>query len=228
MKKAIIFDFNGTMFFDEDKHVISWRVFAKKEFGVDIKDEDFPLHIHGFSNKEILKFLSGREFSNEEVKEYATRKELYYQQICEEDKDTLHLVKGLEEFLFLLKEKGVRIAICTASMKPNVDWYIKTFNLHRFFLDDEIIYDDGTLRKGKPDPEIYLRALNKLGIEGKDAIVFEDALSGITSSYRAGVDTIFALEPEERFEKVMKMPGVKKAIPDYCGIEKDVLPMLGL
>ena len=63
MKKAVVFDFNGTMFFDEDKHVLSWRAFAKEMFNREITDEEFPAHIHGFSNDEILPYLAERKFT---------------------------------------------------------------------------------------------------------------------------------------------------------------------
>lgn len=225
---AVIFDFNGTMFFDEDKHVLSWRAFAKNEFGVDIKDEDFPKHIHGFNNKEILSFLSGRTFSDVEVLEYATRKELYYQKICEDDKKNLHLVNGLPAFLDLLKEKNIPIAICTASMKPNVDWYIKTFSLLKWFDEENIIYDDGTLKKGKPDPEIYLRAFKRLGVDPKDCIVFEDAQSGIKSAYAAGCKEVVAITSEDRRYRIKDLPGISYFIEDYRKLPSSLLYELGL
>lgn len=222
MIKAVIFDFNGTMYFDDDKHVLSWREFAKNEFKVYIKDEDFDLHIHGFSNKEILKFLTGNDYTKDQIKDFATRKELYYQKICEEDKETLHLVAGLESFLLRLKNRGLKLAICTSSMKPNVDWYIKTFNLHRYFLDDLIIYDDGTIKKGKPDPEIYNRAIAALNIKSEECVVFEDAQSGIKSAFNAHVNSIIAVGNKEKTDKVKNMNGVFCCIEDFTSLPSSV------
>lgn len=228
MKKAIIFDFNGTMFFDEDKHILSWRAYAWNEFHKEIKDEDFPLHIHGFSNKEILAFLAGKEFTKEEVKEHAKRKELYYQKICEEDIEHLHLVNGLEKFLSLLKRKNIPIAICTASMKPNVDWYRKTFHLDQYFEEEKYIYDNGEIKKGKPDPEIYLKAIAKLDVKPEECIVFEDAISGITSAYRAGVKDIYAIKEDGVGKDVSSLPGVKKVMKDFRIIPEEILQEFSL
>lgn len=186
MSKAAVFDFNGTMFFDDIKQEQSWYKFAKEEFNRDISIDEFNLHIHGFSNHEILPYLSKKKFSKEEVLYYATKKELVYQKMCEEDKKTLKLVDGLEDFLMLLKTKGIRLSICTSSMKPNVDWYYKTFKLDRFFDYEDIIYDDGNIKKGKPDPEIYLKAFKHLNISFDDIIVFEDSYSGLKSAKQAG------------------------------------------
>lgn len=224
--KAVIFDFNGTMFFDEDKHVISWRRFAKEKFGVDISDEDFPTHIHGHNNADILAFLAGHEFTKDEVAKLAEEKELCYQKICEEDAENLHLVKGLPEFLDLLCAKGIKIGIATASMKPNVDWYLRTFNLLKWFPLNQIIYDDGTLTKGKPNPMIYERALRALKVNSSDTIVFEDAPSGIKSAYDAKVKAVIAIEGEERRAKFEAMEEVHEVINDFSKIPDDVLEFL--
>ncbi len=228
MIKAVIFDFNGTMFFDEDKHVLSWRAFSEEEFSRLIPDEDFPTHIHGFANQEILPYLSGRALTKEEVLAYSTKKELCYQKICEEDKENLHLVNGLEAFLDALKAKNIPLCICTASMRPNVDWYLKTFRLSRWFDEEHIVYDDGTLKRGKPDPEIYQRALGRVGFSGEDCLVFEDSPSGIESAYRAGVKTICAIEPEWRREKISALPGVKYVLDDFENLPASLLSSLGL
>lgn len=228
MVKGVIFDFNGTMFFDEDKHVVSWRKFSEEEFHREIADEDFPLHIHGFSNDEILAFLAGKKFTKEEVYALAEKKERCYQKICEDDQENLHLAPGLVEVLDALKAENMPRCICTASMKPNVDWYLSTFHLTEWFEKDHIIYDDGTLKRGKPDPEIYLRALAKLNLKGEDVLVFEDSLSGIESAYRAGVRKIVAIEDGERTEKARKMPGVIEVRKDYRNLSDTLKQLLGL
>ncbi|MFA6860960.1 MAG: site-specific tyrosine recombinase/integron integrase [Bacilli bacterium] len=228
MSKACVFDFNGTMFFDEDKHIVSWKEFAKKEFNVDLKDEDFTVNIHGRSNNFILTYLSGKVFSKKEVAEFATRKEHYYQKLCEEDPKNLHLVKGLENFLDYLVSNNVPIAIATASMKPNVDWYLKTFHLEKWFPLNHIIYDDGTLTKGKPNGMIYSRAFKALNISSTDAIVFEDALSGVQSAYNAKAGLVVAVEKPERTTAFKKMKEVNCVINDFTEIPKEVYDFLGI
>jgi len=222
----VIFDFNGTMFFDEDKHIVSWKKFALDAFGYELKDEEFPLHIHGHNNSEILSYLAKKEFTPQEVLSYATAKELYYQRLCLEDKENLHLVNGLPEFLDLLKSKNIPLAIATASMKPNVDWYIKTFNLHRWFKDENIIYDNGLLTRGKPDPMIYLWAMEALQAKPENTIVFEDAISGIKSAYRAGAGKVVAIEKEERRSQFEKMKEVSLVINDFTVLPQAVKDFL--
>ena len=226
--RSVIFDFNGTMFLDEKKHIDSWRDFALDKFGFYIKDEDFSEHIHGHSNADILHFITGKHFTDEEVLAYATEKELYYQKLCESDAENLHLTDGLEEFLDLLVDNGVNIAIATASMKPNVDWYIKTFHLDKWFPLERIIYDDGTLTKGKPDPMIYDRAIACLDATPEECVVFEDAKAGLLSARSANVKYVVAIAPGDKKETVRKYGTADYIIDDFHVLPPEILSFLNL
>lgn len=216
MCKGIIFDFNGTMFFDDEMQELSWYIFAKEEFKRDITEDEFLSHIHGFSNKNIMEYLAGREYSKEEILALATKKEKIYQRLCEEKPGYLKLVDGLEDFLYRLKENNIVISICTSSMKPNVDWYFEKFDLYRFFKYEECIYDDGNLKRGKPDPEIFLKAISHTGLKPKEVIVFEDSYSGILSAKNAGVEKIVKVG-----KKDVNLP-VTLQIDDYLSIEDKI------
>ena len=228
MKKAVIFDFNGTMFFDEEKHVASWKKFAKDEFNVTLKDEDFAENIHGKNNNAILTYLTGQVFTPEEVAKYAEKKELSYQKLCEEDQKNLHLVKGIKSFLSFLNSNNIPIAIATASMKPNVDWYLKTFDLLKWFKEENIIYDDGTLTKGKPNPMIYQRGMKTLNCLPNNCIVFEDAISGVKSAYNAKAGLVVAVERPERVESFKKMKEVNLVIQDFENLPAEIYDFLGV
>lgn len=186
-QKGVIFDFNGTMFFDDLMQEKSWYKFAKDEFDRDISEEEFKEHIHGFSNHSIMEYLANTKFNKKQIEDLATKKELIYQKMCEEEKGYLKLTDGLINFLNLLKDNNIKMAICTSSMKPNVDWYYKVFNLERFFKYEDCIYDDGTIKCGKPDPEIYLKAIKYLSIPSSSVMVFEDSYSGLKSAISADV-----------------------------------------
>ncbi len=221
---GVIFDFNGTMFFDDDKHVVSWKEFAELKFRVTLTDEDFDEHIHGHNNAEILSFLARRSFTKAEVFQLAKEKELLYQKLCERDTQHLHLSPGLEAFLTILKKHNVKLAIATASMKPNVDWYIKTFDLLRFFKKENIIYDDGTLDRGKPDPLIYQRAFKALNITPEEAIIFEDSLSGLQSAIRSKAKYVISIS--DRKNKNFDLPGIKYRLNDFNDIPQEICDFL--
>lgn len=227
MSKGVIFDFNGTMFFDADKHVVSWKEFALAKFGVHISDDDFDKHIHGHNNKEILTYLTKKDFTKEEVFKLAEEKEKFYQRLCEKDEANLHLVNGLVPLLKELKDRGIKMAIATASMKPNVDWYIKTFHLLNYFDVSHIIYDDGNLERGKPDPLIYEKAFLALDIKPEDALIFEDSLSGLKSALASKARYVVEIS-DARFPKSFKLPEIKYELSDFTSLPAEIKDFLGL
>ena len=89
--------------------------------------------------------------------------------------------------------------IATMSEWQNVEFYIKEFNLARWFDLDKIVYSNGKI-KGKPDPEIYEIACRNLGLLPQDCIVIEDAVSGIESAHRANIGKIIAIASLESHE----------------------------
>jgi integrase/recombinase XerC len=226
VRRAVIFDFNGTMFFDEDKHVLSWRRYAKDKFHLELKDEDFSAHIHGFNNQEILEWMTGRKLTDVEVETFSSEKEYLYQEICMEDKKNLHLVHGLTSFLDSLKQQDVPLAIATASRKPNIDWYLKTFHLEKWFDKENIIYDDGTLTRGKPDPMIYQRAMKQLNVRPEDVIIFEDSISGAKSALASKAKIVVGIREKEPFDFFRNIKGMSYFVSDYCQLPEELFSFL--
>lgn len=220
--RYVIFDFNGTMFFDTEKHVIAWREFSLSHFNRKIDDEEFKF-INGRNNKEILQYLSNEELDDEEVYKLSVEKEHIYQRICEEDKENLHLVDGLVEFLDRLKKNHIHLGIATSSLYPNVEWYIKTFNLLRWFEKKNIIYDDLTIKKGKPDPEIYFRAMKQLGAIKEQTLVFEDSIPGLESAKRAGVGMLVRIDNKAKSEV-----SLTDTIKDFSSLNENIINFLNL
>ena len=186
------------------------------------------------ANHEIAKYLLGSGLcmavgmvvSMVLIYGIAEEKEKEYQKLCERDEKNLHLVLGLPEFLDLLQKEHVPVAICTASMKPNVDWYEKTFHLERWFDDGHIIYDDGTLTKGKPDPMIYNRAIKALNVKAEDCLVFEDALSGILSARNAKVGMVVEIDDVNRRDKPPVEGLVDLVLADFRKVPKEIKKFL--
>ena len=104
----------------------------------------------------------------------------------------------------------------------NVEFYIKEFNLLRWFDIDKIVYSDGTI-PGKPAPDIYLLAAKKLNLDPKDCIVFEDAISGIEAAYKAGVKNIIAVASREPVDFYKNLNGVNEIITDFSQINLNLL-----
>lgn len=186
MMKRIIFDFNGTLLWDTQLHNRAWDQFLEKH-GIQMSDDEKDHRIHGRLNSEILKDLLGGELSKDRITMYSTEKELIYQGIL--IKDGLTLAKGVVELFDQLKKSGIPMAIATASGKLNVDFYIKAFDLYRWFEPSHIVYNDGSMR-GKPYPDIFEKAINILEAKPGEVIILEDSIAGIKAAEAAGVEEI--------------------------------------
>ena len=104
MYKGVIFDFNGTLFFDNPKHILAWSKISQdiRHHGID--EEELHVHINGVPNNKVVEYMFGGTCDPFEMEKYSQLKEEYYRQFCKEDQATFHLVKGAEEYFDYLKE----------------------------------------------------------------------------------------------------------------------------
>ena len=185
--RGVIFDFNGTLFFDNDKHVKAWGAISQLLRDKGITDEELHEHFNGVPNKQIIQYMLGDKCTEDDIVKYSSLKEEYYRKFCKEDIENFHLVKGSEEYFDLLTEKKVPFTIASASIKENIDFFVESFNLDKWIAPSDIVYDDGTYENKiaifkkaadviKTDIKDCLNSIyGTLGIKGKASIKdFED------------------------------------------------------
>lgn len=219
--KGIIFDFNGTLYWDSEKHKETWREYSKKLRGTPFSDEEMLKYMFGRTNEQIIKYAIGKQPTPEMVEKYGQEKEALYRKMAIEDKETFHLAKGAENFLDFLKENNIPLTIATMSDKINVDFYIKHFHLEKWFDLDKIVYSDGII-PGKPAPDIYEIAAKNLNLKPEECIVVEDALSGIESARAAGIGKIIAICSAESPDLYKDIPCVSGIINDFDEFDKSL------
>lgn len=210
--KGVIFDFNGTMFYDELFQEESWRSFLKQKTGRDITDEEFQEYVHGRNAEATLSYFLQRECSHTELMELEEEKETIYRKLCMES-EQFHLAEGLPQFLDELKMHNFPFTIATASSLQNVNFFFDHLNLGKWFDPDQVVYNDGTI-PGKPEPDLYLRAAKLLSVEISDCVVFEDASTGIEAAKRAGAGKIVGVASMLE-ENELRSFGVSTTIKDY-------------
>lgn len=218
--KGIIFDFNGTLFQDSKLHEDAWRDYSAKLRGTPFSDEEMHKYMFGRSNEEIITYAIGRKPDSEECLKWANEKEAYYRQLVLKNPENIHLVKGAEEFFDYICEKNIPHTIATGSEKTNVDFFIEIFNLKKWFDVDKIVYDDYKT-PGKPNPAIYLKALEILNLNPLETLVFEDSYSGITAAKRANIAKIVAINDNPKdFQHKSQVFSVVK---DFTQIDETIL-----
>lgn len=209
-----IFDFNGTLFRDSDKHEKAWRIVSGRLRGKEFTDEELANVMHGRTNRSIFKYLLGREVTSEELSRLTDEKENIYRGLCLDNISDLTLAPGAELLLDDLRKRGIPIAIATASEINNVEFFISTFRLDRWFEREHIVYDNGTF-PGKPEPHIFRVAAGSLGLSPSQCAVFEDSASGLLSAHKAGIGHIVAVGRKERFAEFVYDGIVHRVIEDF-------------
>lgn len=181
MTKGIIFDFNGTILWDTELHNYAWDRFLENH-NIVLSDREKDVVIHGKSNYEIFGILFGSQLSDLEFNKLSEEKESVYRKLCIEN--DLQLPDGCIELFEQCNERKIPIAIATSSLKENVDFYIKTYHLKKWFTENNINYSDGKI-KSKPDPEMFNIAAKKMKLDSENVIIFEDSFAGIKAAENA-------------------------------------------
>jgi beta-phosphoglucomutase len=203
---AVIFDMDGVIVDNMEYHKKAWGVFLKK-YAPDVELEEFSRHF-GKVNKDLLKIVFKKEFSAREEALFGEEKEAIYRKIYAD-----HIVPtaGLVDFLSTLKKNEVKTAVATAAPRVNMDFVFEKTGLRDYF---DVLIDASEVTKGKPDPEIYLKAAEKLDCPPKCCLVFEDSMPGIQAAQKAGMKVIALAtsHPADRLQSA------KRVVKDFTEI----------
>ncbi|WP_449598913.1 beta-phosphoglucomutase [Niallia sp. Marseille-Q9988] len=193
MLKGIIFDLDGVITDTAEYHYLAWKKTAEA-IGVPF-DREFNEELKGVSRMDSLyKILEhggirGR-FSEKQVEELAYDKNIYYQELIKEITPN-DLLPGIEAFLVECKDAGMKIGLASASKNGPV--ILDRLGVTSFF---DTIVDPGKLKKGKPDPEIFVKAAGQLQLQVNECVGVEDAEAGILAIKGANMFAIGVGTPE--------------------------------
>lgn len=211
---GIIFDFNGTMFFDSKKHIKAWALYIEELTGMTLSKKDIKTHVCGHSPKDAIEHFLGYEISDEMFEQFSSEKEGIYRKLCAEDKDGTRLAPGLEQFLDFLSDNDVPRTIASTANLANMNYYFETFDLYRWFDPEKVICHDKRLRD-KPAPDMYLAAAQVLKMDPARCLVFEDSAIGIQAAQNAGVKNVVAIKGDNPDLNVDEFTCITAVINDY-------------
>lgn len=217
--RGIIFDFNGTLFWDSQLHIDAWVDYSKKLRATAFTEEEMLKHMFGRTNEDIIEYAIGKKPDKALLNRIAQEKEACYRAMCLKNPKEFKLAPNAIEFLDFLKENKIPMTIATMSEWCNVEFYIKEFQLERWFDLDKIVYSNGEI-PGKPAPDIYQIAAKKINLYPSECVVIEDALSGIEAARAAGVGKIIAIASREPIEFYKDLSCVSQIITNFNQIDK--------
>src|SRR5277367_2719698 len=192
-KRGAIFDWDGVIINSAAQHEISWERLAK-ECGKTLPENHFKRGF-GMKNEVIIPELLGWTTVPVEIRILSLRKEAIYREVVREQGMTA--LPGVEPWLRALRDEGIACAIASSTHRENITTTLEVLGLEEFF---SAIVAGEDVKRGKPDPEVFLTAAQQIGIEPADAVVFEDALVGITAAQAAGIRVVAVAttEPKEK------------------------------
>ena len=191
MIKAFIFDFDGIILDTETPECLVWQSIYRE-------------HGHEFPAHEWIKTVGGYGISNFDAAEHLAR-------LTQGQLDTVSLrarhqvettavitaspiLPGVENIIYEAKKLGLKLAIASSSPHVWVDTHAKRLGIYDYF-DKIICSDDVPPGRTKPNPDLFLKALDQLKVRKSDAIVFEDSPNGVKAAQSAGIFVVAVTNP---------------------------------
>ncbi|AFK02506.1 HAD-superfamily hydrolase, subfamily IA, variant 3 [Emticicia oligotrophica DSM 17448] len=218
---AVIFDMDGVICDTNPYHSLAWKAYLDKH-GIASSEEEFIAHMYGKSNSYILKHFFKREIVGEEFARMEFEKEALFREIYDEE---VKPISGLLTFIEDLKANGVKTGIATSAPYLNMELILSKLPL-REKMESLLSSEDVTAHK--PNPEVYLKSAQNLGIDPAKCVVFEDSFSGVTAGKSAGAKVVGVLSTYKKEE----LPICDDYIVNYEGLTyqkiKDIVSKTGL
>lgn len=195
---GVIFDMDGVLVDSAAPHEESWRVLAA-ELGHNVTSEQFTATF-GRQNRDIIPLLFDVN-DPDQITALSERKELVYRELV---RDRVPLVRGAAALVRALHSTGVGLAIGSSGPRENIDLVVKALDACGLF---HAIVSANDVTRGKPDPQVFLLAAERLGRAPADCVVIEDAPVGVTAARRAGCKPVAVLmhHPQEAFAEACRV-----------------------
>ncbi len=187
---GFIFDLDGTIVDSTAHYRETWAELIR-EFGAEHDAEYFLRR----STRDNFRTLLGEQIAEHELEQNVTR-----QAEMGNSKMRAHGVQphdGILELIRGLHARGVKLAIATSAEKSNVEWTLQQLDLQDFF---NVIVTDQDVARGKPAPDVYLKALELLNVDAAHCAVMEDSATGVRAAKAAGLHVIAVLTTHSRRE----------------------------
>jgi len=190
--RGFIFDLDGVLVDSSRIHYDGWRK-VLSSFNKELDYDTFQKKYFGKRAPETLEMIFGKGiFSAEEAKRISDEVDSNFAKTVSEVGVP---IRGALEFVRSLRKSGMKVALATSAPRQNVEAFLDAFSFRGIF-KAEVCGDD--VLRGKPDPEVFLKAASRMNEDPKDCVVFEDSLPGVTAAKAAGATCVALLTTTSR------------------------------
>lgn len=202
--EGAIFDMDGVLI---DSHPLHKKVWARflASLGRSISEQELNFVLDGRKREEILRHFLG-DLTPEQMAEFGRRKDEIYRDFS----DDLATISGVEKFLALLETAGIRMAVATSASPVRARNTLAGLGILPKFAAVVTGHD---VDKGKPDPEIFVCAAQRLKLQPQNLLVVEDAISGVAAAKSAGMKCL-GIASEGRSEQ-LRAAGADRVVPNF-------------
>ena len=203
--KACIFDLDGVIVDTAVYHYKAWKRLAN-ELGFDFTEEDNE-KLKGVSRVESLELIlgwGGVTKTAAEKEELAKRKNDWYVEMISH-MTPAEILPGAKEFLEACRAAGLKTALGSAS--KNSTTILNNIQLTDLF---DAIIDGNHVSKSKPDPEVFLKGAEAVGVAPANCVVFEDAIAGVQAAINGGMKSVGIGSPDVLTKADMVVSGLDK------------------
>ena len=202
--KAIIFDLDGVIVDTAKYHFIAWQEVAR-QLGINFtkKDNELLKGVSRVKSLDIILKLGNKSLNKTEKDAILEAKNQHYLELIAQMNED-EMLPGIKELLWDLKQKNIPFALGSAS--KNARRILEALKITDWFT---AIVDGNDVSKAKPDPEVFLIAAKRLGMQPKNCIVVEDAQAGILAAKRAGMKAIGIGQAENLQQADLVLPNTK-------------------
>ncbi len=193
MLKAVIFDFDGVITDSEILHLRSFNRVLAQQYGVEITTKSYYKDYLGLTDFKCFKLVTDERqlaLDDQEIANLMKQKTQIFEELAKAEG---RIIEGVHDFLKMLEQNNILMAICSGAVLAEIELILEEARLRHFFA---VIVSAEQVTKGKPDPEGFLLALEKLNQNRQTAIlpnqciVVEDSHWGLKAAKAAGMHTI--------------------------------------
>jgi len=179
--EAVIWDMDGVLLDSGPSHFKAWRATLEK-YKIQVYEERLR-RTFGMTNQQVIQFIVDQPISKELTDKIIREKDLLFQNII---RDQAVFLPGVKKWMETFRQNGIRQALASSGSPGNINVVLSALAVETYF--DVVISGDGM--PSKPDPFVFIKAADRLGVIPLNCLVIEDSPVGVVAAVKAGMSAI--------------------------------------